>query len=122
MYTIAVDFDGTLVTDAFPDINNAVPTEVVSLLVQRIKCLKEMYNLNTKIILWTCREDLPEGSYLTDAIEYCREVLNLEFDAINENPWSEWQQKYPDKVRKIVANEYWDDRAYNPTDPLIANS
>ena len=114
MYTIAVDFDGTLVTDAFPDIGKAKATKIVNLLKHRIYCLKKLYNIDTKIILWTCREDLPEGNYLTDAIEYCREVLNLEFDAVNENPWSEWGQKYPNKVRKIVANEYWDDRAFNP--------
>lgn len=122
MYTIAVDFDGTLVTDAFPDISNAVPTDVVDGLKIRVAFLTDVCHVNVKLILWTCREDLPEGNYLTDAIEYCKEFLNLEFDAVNENPWSEWQQKYPDKVRKIVANEYWDDRAYNPTDPLIANS
>lgn len=122
MYTIAVDFDGTLVKNAFPDISKAEPTNVNHMLIQRAKNLHMIYNVDVKLILWTCREDLPEGSYLTDAIDYCREVLNLEFDAVNENPWSEWQQKYPDKVRKIVANEYWDDRAFNPTDPLIANS
>lgn len=115
MYTIAVDFDGTLVTDAFPDINKAKPNYVILLqLLDRVNQIRENEYKDVKLILWTCREDLPEGSYLTDAIDYCRNVLKLEFDAVNENPWSEWQQKYPDKVRKIVANEYWDDRAYNP--------
>lgn len=114
MYTIAVDFDGTLVRNAFPDISKAEPTNVAHILTQRAHNLHMIYGVDVKLILWTCREDLPEGNYLTDAIDYCREVLNLEFDAVNENPWSEWQQKYPDKVRKIVANEYWDDRAYNP--------
>lgn len=116
MYTIAVDFDGTLVKNAFPDISKAEPNlYVVRALQRRLKELEHWFRiLDIKLILWTCREDLPEGNYLTDAIEYCREVLGLEFDAVNENPWSEWQQKYPDKVRKIVANEYWDDRAYNP--------
>ena len=115
MYTIAVDFDGTLVTDAFPDINKAKPNYVILLqLLDRVNQIRENEYKDVKLILWTCREDLPEGSYLTDAIDYCKEVLCLEFDAINENTWSEWQQKYSNKVRKIVANEYWDDRAYNP--------
>ena len=116
MYTIAVDFDGTLVTDAIPDICKAKPNlYVIKALQRRLKELEQWYHvLDVKLILWTCREDLPEGNYLTDAIDYCKEILCLEFDAVNENPWSEWQQKYPDKVRKIVANEYWDDRAYNP--------
>ena len=115
MYTIAVDFDGTLVTDAFPDITKAKPNYVILLqLLDRVNQIRENGYKDVKLILWTCREDLPEDSYLTDAIDYCKEVLCLEFDAINENPWSEWQQKYPNKVRKIVANEYWDDRAYNP--------
>ena len=115
MYTIAVDFDGTLVTDAFPDITKAKPNYVILLqLLDRVNQIRENGYKDVKLILWTCREDLPEGNYLTDAIDYCKEVLCLEFDAINENPWSEWQQKYPNKVRKSVANEYWDDRAYNP--------
>lgn len=36
MYTIAVDFDGTLVTDAFPDIGKAKPNLYV-ILVQKTK-------------------------------------------------------------------------------------
>lgn len=122
MYTIAVDFDGTLVTDAFPDISKAKPNyETVLRLSDRVNQIHKNGYKDVKLILWTCREDLPEGNYLTDAIYYCEKIFGLEFDAVNENPWSEWQQKYPDKVRKIVANEYWDDRAYNPYTGISIN-
>ena len=111
MYTIAVDFDGTLVTDAFPDITKAKPNYVILLqLLDRVNQIRENGYKDVKLILWTCREDLPEGNYLTDAIDYCKEVLCLEFDAINENP-----PEVSFKSRKVVADMYIDDRAYMPT-------
>lgn len=112
IYTIAVDFDGTLVDNAFPDITQATPKwNVVDKLKNDIEWYSRTYGYDVKLILWTCREDIPEGNFLSEAVDYCYRTFGLEFDAVNENPWSEWGSKYPDKVRKIYADEYWDDKA-----------
>ncbi|MEC9488953.1 MAG: hypothetical protein UMV23_05685 [Halanaerobium sp.] len=91
---IAVDFDGTLVRDAFPDIG-----ELRSEVVRRIKEEKEKGNI---IIIWTCRD----GEYLKRAVDYLKEH-GVPFDYVNEN--------YPElgfaTSNKIYADEYWDDRA-----------
>lgn len=109
IYVIAVDFDGTLVTNAFPDIQKAIPRwDVYSHLKNHIDVLSGKYDV--KLILWTCREDIPEGMFLSEAVAYCEEKLKIKFDGINENPFSEWGNKYPELVRKIVADEYWDDK------------
>lgn len=56
-YTIAVDFDGTLVENGFPDIENAIPkTETINHLLNHIDVLSGFYNV--KLILWTCRENI----------------------------------------------------------------
>lgn len=119
IYTIAVDFDGTLVENGFPDIENAIPKiETVNHLLNHIDVLSGFYSV--KLILWTCRENIcsmnsdgkiEHHNYLNDAIKYCEQNLNLKLDAVNENPFSEWGQKYPNLVRKIYADEYWDDKA-----------
>lgn len=100
-YTIAVDFDGTLFEDAFPEIGK--PCKKV------IKELKKMQKKGATILLWTCREDIEERNYLTEAIEACKEQ-GIVFDAINDNPFNPYAQGKK-QSRKIYANEYWDDRA-----------
>ena len=57
---IAVDFDGTIVTDCYPDIGE--PKEEI------IQGLIEHQNAGDKIILWTCRT----GAALMEAVDYCR--------------------------------------------------
>ena len=109
IYVIAVDFDDTLATNAFPDIQKAIPKwDVYNHLKNHIDVLSGKYDV--KLILWTCREDVPEGMFLSEAVEYCQKKLRLEFDGVNENRFSEWGNKYPQLVRKIVADEYWDDK------------
>lgn len=95
---IAVDFDGTIVTDCYPDIGE--PKEEI------IQGLIEHQNAGDKIILWTCRT----GAALMEAVDYCRWDLGIEFDAINDN--------LPEKItehncnsRKVYADEYWDDKS-----------
>lgn len=97
---IAVDFDGTLVTNAFPRIGE--PKQEV------IDMIKRMKSRGAKIILWTCRG----GHYLDDALRACEE-LGLEFDAVNEN-LPEVNERMGSDSRKIVADLYVDDRAYDP--------
>ena len=93
---LAVDFDGTLVENAFPGIgkfNDEVLTAV--------KAYKLM---GWKIILWSCRTD----KMLEDAVKAC-EAQGLIFDAVNDN-LPEVQAYFGGNTRKIFANLYWDDR------------
>lgn len=93
---LAVDFDGTLVTDKFPEIGE--PN-------------KELFNLcilarqfGTKVILWTCRNN----SHLDVAVAYCKEQ-GLEFDAVNDN-LEECKIAYGGNTRKVFADKYVDDK------------
>lgn len=97
---IAIDFDGTLFQDAWPDIGS--PN--IGVINQAIK----EQNNGARLVLWTCRE----GDLLIDAIMAC-ETYGLVFDAINDSIPS-WKAKFGTNPRKIGATEYWDDKAYNP--------
>lgn len=99
-YTIyAVDFDGTLCEEAFPDIGK--PN--VKLINHLIKRQKE----GNKLILWTCRI----GDRLEEAISWCKQY-NLEFDAVNAN-LPEIVEQWGGESRKIFADVYIDDKAIN---------
>lgn len=95
---IAVDFDGTLVNNRYPFIEN--PN------MQLIAYIKEHRHSYTWI-LWTCRE----GQQLKNAVDYMRDEHGIVFDYINENvPWM--IDKFGDS-RKIYANRYIDDKGSN---------
>ena len=97
---IAVDFDGTLCTDRFPDIG--LPNlPLIYLLVQ-------LRGQGRQVILWTCRC----GERLREAVEWCRS-FGLEFDAVNENV-ADTLEKYGTESRKISADVYVDDKACFP--------
>lgn len=93
---IAVDFDGTLCDDTWPNIGKER-----RVILYRLR--KEKEN-GAKVILWTCRT----GEKLEEAIDWCKEHGIL-FDAVNEN-LPEIIAHYGGDTRKIVATEYWDDR------------
>lgn len=95
---LAVDFDGTLVENKFPNIGN--PDWVICNVV------KAYQDAGWKIILWTCRTD----QMLQDAVQFCHETLGLEFDAVNDN-LPEVQAYYKGNTRKVFANLYLDDRS-----------
>lgn len=94
---IAVDFDGCLVTDKYPEIGDPI--------YKNIKALKKEINKGTRVILWTCRV----GDYLKEAIKFCEEN-GIKLDAVNEN-LPEIIKMFSEESRKIFAHEYWDDRA-----------
>ena len=96
---IAVDFDGCLCTNVWPEIG-----EPNTKLIYRLKFRRAH---GDKLILWTCRE----GALLDVALEWCR-AHGLEFDAANEN-LPEMVERYGGDCRKISADEYWDDKAVN---------
>ena len=97
--TIAVDFDGTLFTEDYPNIGK--PKWGV------INWCKKQKELGNILILWTCRE----GELLSKAVQACRNV-GLEFDYINENA-AHRLAMYGNDCRKIGADIYLDDRAMN---------
>ena len=94
---IAIDFDGTLCTDRYPEIG-APKKRVIE------RALAEQ-SAGATLILWTCRE----GTLLAAAVAAC-ELWGLHFDAINENP-AATVEKWGTDPRKVGATEYWDDRA-----------
>lgn len=95
---IACDFDGFLVTEAFPEIGEPIQ-EIVN-------AVREAQLNGAKIVLWTCRDH----QNLTEAVAFCRDVLQLDFDAVNENIPEVKAMFGGNDTRKIWATEYWDDK------------
>ena len=95
----AVDFDGTIAKNAFPDISKAEPNVN---LIEYLKVLKSIGN--NKLILWTNRTD----NHLIDACNWCADH-GLYFDAVNENI-QEVKGKLDGGPRKVYANYYIDDK------------
>ena len=102
-YTIAIDFDGTLCDNQFPDIG--APNKC---LISALLRYKESHP-EVKYILWTCRDNLTEERHLDRAVEFCKQH-GLEFDAINEN-LPEVKALFHNDTRKVFAHLYLDDRA-----------
>lgn len=96
-YIIAVDFDGTLVEDEFPNIGKPRPQVWVDLI--------RAQRHGAKVVLWTSRD----GRQLVEAIDFCT-MNGLYFDSINANI-PEVQRMFNNDTRKVYANEYWDDKA-----------
>lgn len=93
---IAIDFDGTLVKNKFPEIGDINPHVWQAALRAKDKGIK--------LILWTSRT----GQVLDDAVKFCANH-GLTFDAVNDNiaevkalGWN---------ARKVFATLYIDDRA-----------
>lgn len=94
---IAIDFDGCLCRDNFPEVG-APNWEIINE-------AKRVQKNGACLILWTCRE----GELLKAAVDACQ-GWGLEFDAVNENAPHRINQ-FGNACRKIGADEYWDDRA-----------
>ena len=95
---IAVDFDGTLCENKYPEIGEANRR-----LAGYLKCQQSLFG--AKLILWTCRTD----ERLTEAVTWCHDKLGLVFDAVNDN-LPEAIGEFGHNTRKIFAHEYIDDR------------
>lgn len=95
--TIAVDFDGCICENKWPEIGE--PRQQV--INELIRAQAE----GARLILWTCRE----GELLDAAVMWC---LNrgLRFDAVNDN-LQENIATYGNNCRKVWADEYWDDKS-----------
>lgn len=92
---IAVDFDGTIVDDAYPEIGKAK--------MFAFDTLKRLQNDGHRLVLWTYRH----GRKLDEAVSFCKDN-GIEFYAINNT--------FPNEVfegkesRKIGADIFIDDR------------
>lgn len=104
---IAVDFDGTLCENKWPEIGTANE--------KLIEYLRDRQKSGDKLILWTCRVD----GMLQKAVEWCKEK-ELVFDAVNEN-LPEIIENFGSDTRKIFANEYIDDRNTWPLKNNVAD-
>ena len=102
---IAVDFDGTLCLNMYPNIGD--PRRMV------IRYILNEQKHGAKLILWTNRTD----DQLKEAVDWCR-AQGIVFDAINEN-LPETIEFFGGDTRKIVANEYLDDRAVTPESAIL---
>ena len=95
MLKVAVDFDGTIVENAYPAIGKP--------LLFAFETLKAMQRRGLLLILWTVRS----GESLDEAVEFCQQH-GVEFYAVNCN--------YPEETldnetpRKIEADIFIDDR------------
>ena len=94
---IAVDFDGCLCGNRWPEIGEANKGA--------IRTLIRLRDNGVRLILWTCRT----GALLDEAVSWCT-GHGLTFDAVNDN-LPERIAMYGGDTRKVFADEYWDDRA-----------
>ena len=103
---IAVDFDGTLCENKWPEIG--MPNE------ELIEYLKKRQANGEKLILWTSRNE----EQTKEAVEWCKKY-GLVFDAVNDN-LPEIVEAFGGNCRKIFANEYIDDRNRSIS-PVVKN-
>ena len=101
---IAVDFDGTLCKHNFPNIGEIQPKN--QRIIDYIRYRKKQGCI---IILWTCRCDTETNKYLTEAVNWCKEQ-NIPIDYVNENV-PKIIQNFGWDTRKVIADEYIDDKA-----------
>lgn len=92
---IAVDFDGTIVEDAYPKIGK---TRIFA-----FETLKRLQQDGHRLILWTYRN----GDKLDEAVAFCRDN-GVEFYAINAS-FPEEKLDH-ERSRKIHADLFIDDR------------
>lgn len=92
---IAVDFDGTIVENKYPEIGKPK--------IFAFETLLELQKKGHLLILWTYRT----GKKLDEAVTFCKKH-GLEFYAVNKNyP----EEHFDDTIsRKIAADIYIDDR------------
>ena len=92
---VAIDFDGTIVEDAYPKVGKPM--------LFAFETIKKLQGDGHRLILWTYRS----GRRLKEAVDFCKEN-GIEFYAVNKNyPEEEFDEKIS---RKINADLFIDDR------------
>lgn len=92
---VAVDFDGILCEDAYPQIGR--PQYSV------ISAVRQLMDAGFEVILWTSRVE----DKLQEAVSWC-ENYGLHFTSVNENSFTNIS-KYGTNPRKVFADIYIDD-------------
>ncbi len=95
-FTIAVDLDGTLAENTFPEIGDPMPGAA--------ETMAEFHRAGYRIIVFSVRGDVEQ-------IEDWLHLNGIPFDHINENP-----DQPPDSSGKVYAHAYLDDRGITFTD------
>lgn len=93
--TLCIDFDGTIVEHAYPDIGAPVPLA--------IETIKQLQQRGHAIILFTMRH----AETLQAAVDYLAENGVTSLYGVNENP----KQKEWTESRKVYGHHYIDDAA-----------
>jgi len=101
-FVIAVDFDGTIAKNAYPEIGEPVPLSIFY--------MNKWHREGSKLILWTMRN----SGDLLEAVDFCKK-RGVEFFGINNNPDQHFWTGSP----KAYANVYIDDNAFGC--PLIGD-
>lgn len=94
---VAIDFDGILCKDKFPEIGE--PNYDMVSFVRRLQ------DSGVETILWTSRID----DRLVEAVKWC-EDRGLHFTSVNDNTPNNKKQ-YGTNPRKVYADVYMDDRS-----------
>ena len=94
---IAIDFDGTIVENRYPEIGPeiAFATDTIKMLIAE----------RHKVILWSIRE----GKLLEDAVEWCKK-RGIQFYAVNKDYPEETVESNNHFSRKIKAEIWIDDK------------
>ena len=96
----AIDFDGTIAKNGWPNIHEA------ELIPEAQEAIQLLHDAGHIIIIWSCRE----GKDKQNAIDYlCNH--DVPFDYFNENPPG-LIQEYNNDSRKIGADYYIDDKNF----------
>lgn len=96
---VAVDFDGILCENRFPDIGRPH--------YYMISVVRQMMDAGFEVVLWTSRAD----DRLVQAVDWCSD-RGLHFSAVNENAPSnrdQYEGEHPNGTRKVYADLYVDD-------------
>lgn len=96
MLTLAIDFDGTIVENAYPEIGNLKPNVV--------EVMNRLRDEGYRIVINTCRT----GQHELNA-RICLNDNNIPFHYLNENTL-ESRLEFTEESRKLSADIYIDDR------------
>jgi hypothetical protein len=98
---IAIDFDGTIVRDRFPDIGEMMPAAK--------EVINRLYADGHRIIIWTSRT----GVELARAVEWLAKN-EIRYHLVNESCPDNTKKYGGRDTRKIYADVYVDDRGLVP--------
>lgn len=99
---LGVDFDGTIVEEAFPNIGAIKP--------KTVQLMQEAFDKGHLVIVWTARS----GIAVTEAAAFLK-INNIPYHYMNENPEDPWAVR-GEQGRKIFCDYYLDDRAVHIND------